>query len=162
MISRFPLGSELSYWLASCCRGIVMVDMSASTDAGGAFLELELKLLEFEYESNRRSMLSLVVLEMDQEDEDADLDEDGVSVLTAGAKASACCMKEENNDAIARDSKNNKRGETTRFDILAGWNYNAKLYLYCAFCWCCVCIFNVFSFCCHAILNIEYGTMASL
>ena len=119
MISRFPLGSELSYWLASCCRGIVMVDMSAITDAGGA-LELEL-----EYESNRCSMLSLVVLEMDQEDEDADLDEDGVSVLTAGAKASACCMKEENNDAIARDSKNKRGEETTRFDILAGWNYNA-------------------------------------
>ena len=51
-------------------------------------------------------MLSLVVLEMNQEDvdEDEDLDTDGVTVLSAGAKASACWFKEENNDdAIARD-----------------------------------------------------------
>jgi len=65
-------------------------------------------------------MLSLVVLEMDQ-DENEDLDTDGVTVLSAaGAKASACWFKEENNDdAIARDRILKRAGGRERFfDIL--------------------------------------------
>jgi len=96
-----------------------MVDMSATSTDGGAF---ELEFLELEYESNRCSMLSLVVPEMDQdeedeaagrdaaeeqqdeaEEEDENLDTDGVTIISAGAKASACWFKKQSNAAIARD-----------------------------------------------------------
>jgi len=124
-----------------------MVDMSATSTDGGAF---ELEFLELEYESNRCSMLSLVVLEMDQdeedeaagdaeeqqdeaEEEDENLDTDGVTIISAGAKASACWFKKQSNAAIARDGIKRERF----FDILcldapagsssaAGCNYSSS------------------------------------